>query len=253
MKKWTLLALLLAFRPLLALEFEESKADSSPKTASKNGGSESSLPRLLDAGDVPTAYTLLKNEVRVDERFFPGGGLLSKVNLGIFSRLMLGGALDVPGLVSAGPVTLQREDASLLVRLLALPEDEQLPAISLGWDGPAYGPGELRGLYLSLSKEFGTPLGFFQVHGGLNTSNVDNGWQINRDLRGSAALTSSFRQATGFFEADEIGNAAGPRLNGGLRVFFDPISLGLEFHDVGATRNGAPSWRVLRASYTGLF
>jgi hypothetical protein len=253
LKKWTLLALLLAFRPLLALEFEGSASDSSPKTASPNGGAESSLPRLLDAGDVPTAYTLLKNEVRVDERFFPGGGLLSKVSIGVFSRLMLGGALDLPGLVAAGPVTLQREDASLLVRLLALPEDAQLPAVSLGWDGPAYGPAELRGLYLSASKEFGTPLGYFQLHGGLNTSNVDNGWTASHDLRGSAAVTSSFRQVTGFFEADEIGHPAGPRLDGGLRVFFDPISLGLEFHDIGATRNGTPSWRVLRASYTGLF
>src|SRR5206468_1427257 len=126
-----------------------------------------------------------------------------------------------------------------------------LPAVALGYDGPAYAGAELRGAYISLSKEFRTPLGFFQGHAGANSSYFDNGWQMARDLRGFAALTTTFRQVTGFIEADEINNPAGPRYNAGARVYFDPISLGVEFRDLGSTRSGVQSSRMLRVSYSG--
>jgi hypothetical protein len=147
---------------------------------------------------------------------------------------------------------LTREDASLLVKLIALQEDESFPAVALGWDGPDYAGGELRGLYLALSKQFPTAISPFQIHGGLNSAVFDD-FQISRDLRGFLACSTSIRDLSLFFEADEFMNPDGPRLNAGGRVFFDPISLGIEFRDLGATRNGVPSSRMLRISYTGLF
>jgi hypothetical protein len=253
LKKILLAVLLLAGRPAAALEFEggDQAAKSAPAPPSSSG--QASVPQLIDAGDVPTAYALLKYEMRADIRFYPDGGILNKVDLGIFPRFFIGGGLNVPGLVSAGPVNLNREDASFLARLVVIQEDDSTPSVALGWDGPEFDGAELRGLYLSLSKEFKTPLGFFQAHGGLNSSYLDNGWMASRDLRGFAALTSSFRQVTGFFEGDEINNPLGPRLNAGLRYFFDPISLGIEFRDLGATREGVVSSRMLRVSYSGLF
>lgn len=250
MKKALLLGLLLAAFRLRALEFEGSDAD---KSAPKHQESGASVPLLIDAGDAPTAYGLLKYELRADIRFYPGGGILNKLYLGIFPRFFIGAGLNVPSLVSAGPVTLKREDASLMARLVAVTEDATWPAISLGYDGPAYAGGELRGLYLALSKEFGSPLGYFQLHGSASSSYFDNGWQPSRDLRGAAALTTTIKQVTLFFEADEFNSPAGPRLDGGGRVFFDPITLGIEFKDVGATRTGVQSSRMLRVSYTGLF
>jgi hypothetical protein len=245
----------LALAPRLsALEFEGSAEPKAAPAAASQATAEATVPRLIDAGDVPTAYGLLKYELRGDVRFYPGGGILTKVNLGIFPRLMMGGALDVPGLVGAGPVTLVRENASLLVRVLALKEDERIPGLVLGWDGPAFSNAELRGLYFALSKELKTALGYFQLHGGMNSgANLDNNWRGDRDLRGFAALSTTFRVVSLFVEADEIGNLAGLRLNAGLRAFFDPISLGVEFRDLGATRSNVPSSRLLRVSYTGLF
>jgi len=258
LKKSILFAFLLLSVPLFALEFESgatSTTSSSPTgavpTAPASG--DATVPQLIDAGDVPTAYALLKYEMRADIRFYPDGGILNKVYLGIFTRFFIGGALNVPGLVSAGPVYLDRDDAELLARLIVVKEDDQTPSIAVGWDGPAYDGAEERGLYIVMSKEFRAPLGYFQAHGGINTSNFEDGWQAGRDLRGFAALTSTFSQFTGFCEADEINNPAGPALNAGLRYFFDPISLGLEFRDLGATQGGEPSSRLLRASYSGLF
>ena len=257
MKKRLILAtiLLLAW-PLKALEFEASDA-AVDKPAAKPADKasvhdDSEVPQPIDAGDVPTAYSLLKYEMRADIRFYAGGGLLSKVNFGLFPRFSLGVALDVPGLIGAGPINLNRDDASILARFLLIKEDESFPALSLGWDGPDAAGGELRGLYLVASKEFRTPLGYAQAHGGINSSIFD-GFVGSKDLRGFAALTTTFKQLTVFFEADELIKAGGPRLASGGRFYFEPISLGVEFRDLGATRANSVVSRVLRVSYDGLF
>jgi hypothetical protein len=256
MRRAITLALLLVAGPLAALEFESPNASSGAAAApagASGGASEASVPQIIDAGDAPTAYGLLKYEMRTDIRFYSDGGILTKLYLGIYPRFFIGGALNVPSLINAGPVTVTQDDASLLARFIIMKEDATYPAMALGWDGPAYDGGEKRGLYLTASKEFRTPLGFFQAHGGINTAVFDNGWQASQDLRGFAALTSTFRQLTGFCESDEINDPAGPRYNAGIRFFFDPISLGLEFRDIGATRAGIASSRMLRVSYSGLF
>jgi hypothetical protein len=257
-----LVALLFLFSwaaALPALEFEsgDSNAGTSSATQATTASgtapaSPANVPTLIDAGDVPTAYGLLKYEMRADMRFYEGGGILNKVYFGIFPRFFFGGALNVPNLVAAGPVTLTAGDASFTGRLILVTEDPHTPAIAIGWDGPAYDGGELRGLYAAASKEFVTPLGYFQIHGGVNNSYFENDWN-SEDLRGFGAVTSTFRQVTGFCEIDEINNPNGPRLNAGFRVFFDPISLGLEFRGIGDTQEGLQPSRMLRASYSGLF
>ena len=66
LKKTLFLALAVAAGSLQALEFE-SGSDSKPAASSK-GRVESSVPAHIDAGDVPTAYGLLKYELRADQR-----------------------------------------------------------------------------------------------------------------------------------------------------------------------------------------
>ena len=217
----------LCLLPLLAgadAEFDTggSGHDAAPAPAHADAAS---APQILEAGDVPTAYAMLKYEMRADVRFYNGGGILSKVDLGIFPRFSIGGGLNVPGLIGNGPVNLTRDDAQLSARLLVFKEDESFPAVSLGWDGPEYDGGELRGLYLALSKEFKTPLGYFQAHGGLNSS-VFDGFVGSRDMRGFAALTTTYQQVTAFFEGDEFINPAGPAPECGPEGFLRPYQLG---------------------------
>lgn len=217
-----------------------------------SAAADSSIPQVTESGDSPTAYPYARHELRMDVRFYAGGGLMSRATFGIFPRFSIGGGLNVPSLIGAGPVSLRREDAAPLVKLLVLMEGEKFPAFALGWEGPAYEAGELRGLYGVLSKEFKTPLGYFQLHGGANSS-VFEGFQAGRDLRAFAGVTSTFRLMTVFAEADEVNHAAGPRFNAGARIFFDPISLGVEFREIGGNRGGPGVSRILKVSYTGLF
>ena len=179
-----------------------------------------------------------------------GGGILTKVYLGLHPRLFIGGAADLRSAVGSGPLTMSRDDYQLLARLIVIKEDESLPALALGYDGPAYEHGAARGLYLSASKEFPTSLAYFQVHGGLNSGQVDT-FRADRDLRASAALTTAIRNVGAFTEIDELMDPVGPRWNAGLEFNFAPIVVAVELRDLGGCRPGVPVSRMLRLSYTG--
>ncbi len=244
-----LLALLLA-SGLRAVEFDTGKSVEPERR--DNPAAEAPAPLAFDAGDVPTGYPLLRHELRGEVRFYGGGGVLSKLTLGVFSRFVMGAALDVPNLVGGGDIQLTRERAQLLLRLNIFREDKVWPAISLGWDGPSYAGAEIRGLYLALSKELKTPLGYLQLHGGVSSPTPET-FKGVQDGRAFAALTANWQQLLVFGELDELGSPQGGVGNAGLRYFFDPLSLGLEFRDLSGTRGSAVVERLLRVSYSGLF
>ena len=263
----TLLAglVLLASLPLAAADFElgnepEPVQRPEPEPARKNVAqrwsqdrSSGQVPSLTSLGDVPSAYTLLKYELAGDLRFYEGGGIMAKAMIGIWPRFFFGGGVNVRNFVGAGDLSLGRDDATMLARLLVVREMPAFPAISLGWDGPAYAGGEMRGLYLVASKELSTALGYFQVHGGLNTNEFE-AFVTEDDLRAFAAASTMVANVLLFAEFDELLHPDGARINTGVRLYFDPISLGLEFQDLGSTRSSSTRVsRMLRVSYTGLF
>ena len=145
---------------------------------------------------------------------------------------------------------MTRDDAQLLGRLVLLTEDESIPAVALGYDGPAYEHGTARGVYLSASKEVPTSLAYFQVHAGVNSGQVDT-FKADRDLRASAALTTAIHDVGAFTEIDQVLDPIGPRWNAGLEFNFSPIVVALELRDLGGFRPGTPVSRMLRLSYTG--
>jgi hypothetical protein len=256
----SLLTLALTAR-LAAADFEIGPQDSSvseglkPAPAARPslvpaGAITADYPVRLDAGDVPTAYGLPKYGLLTDLRFYDGGGILTKVYLGLHPRLFIGGAADLRNAVGSGPLAMDRDDYQLLARLVLVQEDESLPALALGYDGPAYEHGAARGLYLSVSKEFPTSLAYFQAHAGLNSGQVDT-FRADRDLRASAALTTAIHQVGAFAEVDEMMDPVGPRFNAGLEYNFSPIVVAVELRDLGGSRPGVPVSRLLRLSYTG--
>lgn len=253
------LALLAPISALKAADFEIGPQDSG--SAADNAGTGSSadlgvpatdLPLRLEAGDVPTAYVLKKYGMRTDFKFHQGGGILGKASLGLFERFTLGGAVEVRNFIGSGDLNISREDAQLLARLLVLREDHELPALAIGWDGPAYDGGEAKGLYAVLSKEFVTPLAFFQLHGGVNSAKVEQ-FDAAHDLRAFFALTTGFYNVGLFTEVDEVLNSLGSRWNAGLLLHFRPVSLGLEFRDLASARPGVSVSRLLRVSWDGRF
>lgn len=210
------------------------------------------VPDFIQAGDVQTAYGLKKYELRTDLRFHDGGGILGKAYLGLFSRFFLGGAVELRNAIGTGDVHLYRDDAQLLARLLVLKEDEAIPALAIGWDGPAYERGTAKGLYVVLSKELATSFAFVQFHGGVNSANVEQ-FRADRDLRASFAVTTAVHNVGLFTEVDEVLDPIGSRWNAGFQVYFSPITLGLEFRDLASARPYTPVSRLLKVSWNGRF
>jgi len=210
------------------------------------------VPAWIDAGDVPTAYTLQRYEVRTDFRLYEGGGILGKAYLGLFPRFFIGGAADARDFVGSGPVQMNRDDAEVLARFELLKEDEDLPAVSIGWDGPSYDSVAERGLYLSASKEIPTAVGFVQFHGGVNSAQVGS-FVASRDLRASAAVTTAIYNYGIFTNLDDALDPLGARWNAGLEGHFAPITLGLEFRDLASARADTPVSRLLRVTWIGRF
>jgi hypothetical protein len=210
------------------------------------------VPVPIQAGDVPTAYHLRKYEVRTDFSFYEGGGILGKAYLGLFDMFSIGGAANVRGFIGSSDLKMTRDDAQLLAKLVPIEEDESIPEVAIGWDGPAYDRGEAKGLYLALSKQVPTTLGFIQLHGGLNTANVES-FVGNRDLRASAALTGAIRNFGFFTAVDEVLHPVAPRWSLGLEGYFAPITLGLEWRDLASGRGDLNSTRMLRVGWVGRF
>lgn len=250
------LILLLALTSALsAADFEVGPQDGAAESDSSGsdfGLPAPAVPTPLEAGDVQTAYSLKKYGLRSDFKFYDGGGIMGKAYLGLFPRFFIGGAANLRNFVGGGDLKLRRDDAQLLARLEVIREDDTLPSIALGWDGPNYERGEAKGLYLAVSKELPTQVALIQLHGGLNSPYVET-FVANRDLRASFAVTTAIRNVGLFTEIDEVLNPLGSRWNAGFSVVFKPITLGLEFRDLASLRPATTVSRLLRVTWTGRF
>jgi len=211
------------------------------------------LPVWLDAGDVPTAYTLPKYGLRTDFRLYEGGGIVGKAYIGLFSRFFIGGAVNVPNFVGAGPIHMTNDDAQVLARLQLLAEDVDVPALSVGWDGPAYDRSEAKGLYISASKQVAVDPCVVQFHGGVNAGTDLESFVADRNLRADGAMTVSYRNFGAFTSLDEIFHPSGPRWCAGLQATFDPITVGLEFQDLASVRPDTLPSRLIRLAWNGNF
>ena len=264
-KSLSLVILIAAFWSpgLHAADFEIGPADSgsgsapaadsgSHHEAAAAGMPASDVPTPILAGDVPTAYGLRKYEMRTDFSFYEGGGILGKAYLGLFPQFFIGGAANVRGFIGSSDLKMERDDAQLLAKLVALKEDDSLPGVAIGWDGPAYDRGLAKGLYVALSKEVPTPLGFVQFHGGVNSSNIES-FVGSRDLRASAAMTAAVKNFGFFTGVDEVLDPVAPRWSLGLSGYFEPITLGIEWHDLASGRPATNSTRLLKVSWVGRF
>jgi hypothetical protein len=212
-----------------------------------------SVPVWLDAGDVPTAYAMPKYALRTDFRFYRGGGILGKAYLGLFRRFFVGGAANVPDFVGAGPLRMTRDDAQVLARFEVLTESGGCPALALGWDGPAYFHTEAKGLYVAVSKQVVDARSWvLQLDGDLSGGTQPQNF-TDHDLRAGAAMTLSFRNYGAFTNLDQMLDPGGPRWNAGIQATFSPITLGLEFQDMGSVRPDTPVSRLLRLTWNGSF
>jgi len=160
-----LFALLLSFStPLLAL-----------------GQEMSPQPRWLI--DAPTAGLLPRGSFNIDFRFYEQNGLLAQFEIGVFNQAMIGfsfGGQDIVG----NEAVKWNPKVEFSARIRVIDEGISSPAVAAGYQ--SQGPGayseadslkryatKSKGLYVVVSKNFGSAMGDVGVHAGVNRSLED--------------------------------------------------------------------------------
>ncbi len=127
--------------------------------------------------ETPTAGILQQGEAELSAKIYKNNGLLIGTKVGLFPRFMFGvnyGAEQIVG--NENPNWHDRVEFNAKIRLLD--ENNQLPAIALGYDSQGHGRYhkadkrydiKSKGAYLTASKNFFF-FGNLGIHGGINYS-----------------------------------------------------------------------------------
>ncbi len=205
--------------------------------------------RNLELIDVPTANTLVKGEVRYDAKFYTGGGILNRIYVGVFDRLMIGCGLDIENLIGAGNVTVSLPP-TFLGKIRLTDDKDAIPAITLGYEGEGYMDSPAKGVFLALTKEIALGATYLQLTGDIYTNEFTH---FGRDLSvaagAAAALTKDFVISA---EYDGILQKDYSHLNLGIGYFFDPIeiSVGIKY---GLGSDDVKLARILKVLYINYF
>ncbi len=150
--------------------------------------------------DCPTAGVVQKGKYAFNLRLFNAGGVSGQLDAGALRRLTISVAYGGQRILGDQPIDwYPRLEAGVRYRLAE--ESIAWPALVLGYETWGHGPHDgkhytiqSKGLFLSASKNYQTPLGQFGIHGGINrarsTDTEDgkvSGWlgadkSINQDL-----------------------------------------------------------------------
>ncbi len=205
--------------------------------------------RNIELVDIPTANTLIRGEVRVDIKFYPGGGILNRLYVGFFDRLMVGGALNVRNLIGTGDVELVFPP-KFLGKIRLTDDTSTIPAISIGYEGESYLDVEAKGLFISVTKELNLGSIFMQLNGLVYTNEFSQfGKEIDAGAGIAFAITKEFIISA---EYDSIlGNEDG-HFNIGIGYFFDPIEIDIGIkYGLGNVQNKLA--RILKILYISYF
>lgn len=203
--------------------------------------------RNIEILDVLTANSLIKGEIRGDFKFYPGGGILSRLYVGLFDRLMIGGGERVDNIIGNGNLSFNIPWFLIKVRLTD--DDGAMPAIAFGYEAPGYFDTPTKGAYIAVTKEIALGSVFAQLTGNVYTNNfsffgrdIDMGTGIEFAITKEFILGSEF---DGIFGATP--NAR--HINFIIGYFFDPIQI-----DIGIKYNlNREVSRILRIIYISYF
>lgn len=148
--------------------------------------------------ETPTAGLLPRGSFDLDFRFYDGNGILGRISVGLFDRVMVGVSFGGQDLL--GNRTVQwnpKPEFAAKVRIVE--EDYSIPAVAIGYTSQGYGAydetlsrytSKSKGIYGVFSKNFNSPLGQGGLHGGLNRS-LENGDE-DQDLSGFIGVDKQF-------------------------------------------------------------
>jgi hypothetical protein len=100
---------------------------------------------MLDLIDIPTTEVNERYEMELNFRLYSNGGVVSRINFGVFQRLTIGCSLDIYSLIGTDtPIVRQ---PSLYLKLRIFDGTKKLPSIALGFDGQGYRYDDKTGSY----------------------------------------------------------------------------------------------------------
>lgn len=210
--------------------------------------------------DTPTAAVLDYGGYSAQTRFFSKGGLLQRVDFGVYPKLNLGAALNIDGIIG-NERSVRVRAPNVQVKYRFYEGDRYIPAFAAGYDGQGYIYSATekryhhrqRGFYVVGTQELGLP--GLQAHPSFNISDFDSNY-----VCGAIPLSYNIRDKVSvMFEWDNINNFGNSRVNSGLRAYLTP-----NFHlDFGVRGIGQGGWfadgdrrgpeRVVQLRYSGNF
>jgi len=206
-----------------------------------------------DLINIPTAYPIQKGNYCLDFRVYGGGGVLTKIRLGLLDSLFLGLSLSVDGLIGSSIPVIPAENPGVIAKFRIFDEitSKLWPTISLGFDSSHYWDVKGKGFYGVISKEF--PIGKMFMHGhtGLNWpigSNAPMGFFVGSDF----FFTPEF---AGIGEFELVYGDVPPQLYGSFNFGFQytpipSLQVGFSFRNLFAWGTAGKNTREIHIGYT---
>ena len=202
--------------------------------------------------DSPTTGMLDYGSYNLNFRLFSEGGILTRLNFGVFKMVNLGFGWEVSRVI--GNMDAAVSPPALYIKLRPFTGTQSLPSLAIGYDGQGYlydrdnneFSQKEKGIFIVLGREVFMP-GFILNVGG-NIADFKN-----NTVCGFANCSFTIEDTlTILAEYDNINVMPENRLNLGLR-FFVTEDLGIELcgRDIGAA--GRSAERIIMVNYLGRF
>jgi hypothetical protein len=205
--------------------------------------------RNIELVDLPTANTLIKAELRCDIKLYPGGGILTRLYIGIFDKLMIGGAFNIVNLIGTGEVTYILPP-KFLGKIRLTDDEGVMPAIALGYEGQGYLDVPAKGAFVSITKEISLGIIFVQLTGTIYSNEF---YDISRNIDAGAGV--AFAITKDFIICGEYDGFLGDNpghINLGIGYFFNPIQIDIGFK-YGIGDDNITVARILKIVYISYF
>ena len=96
--------------------------------------------------DVPTADVVEYSHYNLGFRLYGGGGVLTRMDFGVFKPINLGMSWDINQLIGPGSARVDTRPPAIFFKARVLSGGLMLPAVAVGYDGQGYGAFDTPGL-----------------------------------------------------------------------------------------------------------
>jgi hypothetical protein len=211
------------------------------------------LENMSSVIDTPTSEMLDYGMYDLGFRLFSDGGILTKLNFGVFKVVDLGFGWEVNKVIGTQDTSVS--PPALAVKIKAYEGSMVLPAIAIGYDGQGYFYDKDAGQFIQREKGIYLVLGREMFFPGLAVNFGGNIYDFrNSQVFGFLNATYNIDKKFYFLaEYDNLHYLPDARLNLGVKMLInDDLNIDLAGRDIGA--GGARmTERIVRINYVGRF